>query len=67
MANFNTDVNIIPDRGVSTDQTVRAYKATYGDGYEQRVAAGINTLPEEWSLSWNNRTANDANKVIKFL
>ena len=67
MANFNTDVSIIPDRGISTDQTARIFRATYGDGYEQRVAAGINTLPEEWSLSWNNRTANDANKVIKFL
>ena len=67
MANFNTDVNIIPDRGVSTDQTARIFRATYGDGYEQRVAAGINTLPEEWSLTWNTRALNDANKVIKFL
>ena len=67
MANFNTDVNIIPDRGVGTDQAARTYKAAYGDGYEQRVAAGINNLPESWSLSWNNRTANDGNKVIKFL
>jgi len=66
MANFN-DLNVIPDRGISTDQTTRIFRATYGDGYEQRVAAGINTLPEEWSLSWNNRSANDANKVIKFL
>ena len=41
MANFNTDVNIIPDRGVGTDQAARTYKAAYGDGYEQRVAAGI--------------------------
>ena len=67
MANFNTDVNIIPDRGVATDQTARIFRAAYGDGYEQRVAAGINNLPESWSLSWNNRSLNDANKVIKFL
>ena len=67
MANFNTDVNIIPDRGVSTSQTARILKAAYGDGYEQRVAAGINNLPEEWSLTWNSRSVNDANKVIKFL
>jgi len=67
MANFNTDVNIIPDRGVATDQTARIFRAAYGDGYEQRVAAGINNLPEEWKLSWNNRSLNDANKVIKFL
>ncbi len=67
MANFNTDVNVIPDRGVSTSQTARVYKATYGDGYEQRVAAGINNLPEEWKLTWKGRTVNDANKIIKFL
>jgi phage-related protein len=67
MANFNTEVNIIPDRGVSTDQSARTFKATYGDGYEQRVSAGINNLPESWNLTWNNRTTNDANKVIKFL
>ena len=67
MANFNTDVNIIPDRGVSVSQTPRILKAVYGDGYEQRVAAGINNLPESWNLTWNNRTANDGNKIIKFL
>jgi|TARA_R110002167_G_scaffold87511_3_gene236453 phage-related protein len=67
MANFNTDVNIIPDRGASTGQSTRVHRASYGDGYEQRVAAGINTLPEEWSLSWNTRSKNDANKVIRFL
>ena len=67
MANFNTDVNITPDRGASTDQTARTYIASYGDGYEQRVAAVINNLPEEWSLSWNSRSTSDANKIIKFL
>jgi len=67
MANFNTDVNIIPDRGVSVSQTPRILKAVYGDGYEQRVAAGINNLPEEWSLTWNNATKANANKIIKFL
>jgi phage-related protein len=67
MANFNIDVNIIPDRGVSTDQSARTYIASYGDGYEQRAAAGINNLPESWSLSWNNRPTMEANKIIKFL
>ena len=67
MANFNTDVNIVPDRGVSLDQSARIFKANYGDGYEQRVGAGINTLPESWSLSWNTRSSADGNKIIKFL
>ena len=67
MANFNTEVNIIPDRGVSTEQAPRILSANYGDGYEQRIAAGINNLPESWSLSWNSRPNADANKIIKFL
>ena len=67
MANFNTEVNIIPDRGISTEQAPRILSAKYGDGYEQRIAAGINNLPESWSLSWNSRTNAQANKIIKFL
>ena len=67
MANFNTDVNITPDRGLSTEQKPRILSAAYGDGYEQRVAAGINNIPESWSLSWNNRTKADSNKIVKFL
>ena len=67
MANFNTEVNINPDRGLKTDQSPRVLKATYGDGYEQRVAAGINNLPEVWNLTWKNRTSAEANKIVKFL
>jgi len=66
MANFN-NLNVIPDRGLKTDQSPRVLMAKYGDGYEQRVAAGINNLPESWDLTWNNRSNADANKVIKFL
>jgi len=66
MANFNTEVNINPDRGLKADQQPRILKATYGDGYEQRVAAGINNLPESWSLTWKNRTSAEANKIVKF-
>jgi phage-related protein len=66
MANFNTEVNINPDRGLKADQKPRVLKATYGDGYEQRVAAGINNLPESWSLTWKNRTSAEANKIVRF-
>ncbi len=66
MADFN-NLNVIPDKGLKTDQSPRVHLANYGDGYEQRVAAGINNLPESWSLTWNSRSNADANKVIKFL
>ena len=67
MANFNTEVDVNPDRGLKSDQQPRILKATYGDGYEQRVAAGINNLPESWSLTWKNRSSAEANKIVKFL
>jgi len=67
MANFNTEVNINPDRGLKANQEPKVLKATYGDGYEQRVASGINNLPETWNLTWKNRTSAEANKIVKFL
>ena len=67
MANFNTEVNITPDRGLKADQAPRVLRATYGDGYEQRAADGINNLPEKWNLTWKNRTSAEANKIVKFL
>jgi len=66
MANFNTDVNITPDRGLKTTQKPRVLSIAYGDGYEQRIADGINNLPEEWTLSWKNRNIAETNKIIKF-
>ena len=66
MANFNTDVNITPDRGLKTTQKPRVLSIAYGDGYEQRIADGINNLPEEWTLSWKNRNIAETNKMIKF-
>jgi len=67
MANFNTEVNINPDRGLKAESNPRVLVAAYGDGYEQRVAAGINNTQEVWNLTWKNRTAAEANKIVKFL
>jgi phage-related protein len=67
MANFNTEVNINPDRGQKLDTQPDVYKSTYGDGYEQRVGKALNNIKETWSLSWKNRTTAESNKIIKFL
>jgi len=66
MANFNTDININPDRSLKVNQKPRVLTAKYGDGYEQRTGSGINTDEEEWDLKWTNRTFNEGNKIIKF-
>ena len=66
MANFNTEVNITPDRGLKINSKPRVLVAKYGDGYEQRTSAGINTEEESWDLKWTNRTLNEGNKIVKF-
>ena len=66
MADFNSDVNINPDKGMSAKQKPRTLVAKYGDGYEQRVSAGIHVEEEEWDLRWTNRSTADGNKIIKF-
>jgi len=67
MADFNTDVNITPDRNLKHTTKPRVLKAKYGDGYEQRAGDGINTLEESWDLVWSNRTLAESNKILKFL
>jgi len=39
----------------------------FGDGYQQRNTMGMNTRRKKWSLSFNNRTNADRDKILLFL
>lgn len=39
----------------------------FGDGYEQRQANGINTMPRNWSLSFALRDDGEAEAIETFL
>ncbi len=39
----------------------------FGDGYEQRYAKGLNTTPQNWSLTFNQRELAEANNIETFL
>ena len=41
--------------------------AQFGSGYSQRSTFGINQDKKVWTLSWQNRTATDANTIEDFL
>lgn len=47
---------------VMAEMTVepRVRRAVFGDGYEQRIADGINTMPERWDLSFSTSALVDA-------
>lgn len=57
----------IPDKSMTKTSTPRALVASFGDGYEQRIADGINTLNETYSLSFANRLKADIDDIVTFL
>lgn len=54
------------DKGVTEAPKVRIIKTQFGDGYEQRMADGINNSPRNWSLVFNNRTREDIDNLYRF-
>lgn len=56
-----------PDFGAQkkTQPNVRVVK--FGDGYEQRLAYGVNTQPKIWELKWSASSNADADAIETFL
>ena len=54
------------DKGASETPQPRVIKAQFGDGYEMRIKDGINNTPRSWSLTFNNRTNTDIDKLYTF-
>jgi phage-related protein len=46
---------VVPDKTMSRKSAPKVLLANFGDGYEQRVADGINTVKETYTLSFRNR------------
>ena len=55
-----------PDKNLSRTSAPRVLKATFGDGYEQRLADGINNIQEEYSIAFNNRTKEEIDDITAF-
>lgn len=54
---FNAQVQIKP----------RVRAVSFGDGYQQRQADGINNVPQVWSLQWQNRDNTETAAIKSFL
>lgn len=55
-----------PDWTAKKKNKPRVNKLQFGDGYEQRISDGINTNPEEWSLSFSTDPTT-VNSIDSFL
>ena len=61
-----TDSKILPDRTLSRQSTPLVKVANFGDGYQQRVADGLNPLGETFQVTFNNREKSIADDIIDF-
>ncbi len=57
----------VPDYGASKKSQPNVRNSQFGSGYSQRVSFGLNQDLKVWSLSWENRSENDANSIEDFL
>lgn len=56
-----------PEFGAPKQVRPRVSAIKFGDGYEQRVAQGLNTQLEVWNLTFANRDEEEANEIDDFL
>ncbi len=52
-----SDFNYQPVYGAQVNNAPRVKTVKFGDGYEQRVADGINTQPKMWNLTFTYDTS----------
>lgn len=58
---------IIPDKGMTRSSKPRVRSAKFGDGYEQRIADGINSIEETFNVSFKNRTKAELDAITGYL
>lgn len=56
-----------PSIGANVALRPNVRRVAFGDGYEQRVAFGINTQPEVWNLEFRGKTTSVAAAIDAFL
>jgi phage-related protein len=62
----NVTTQIIPDRSLLASNTSSVRTAKFGDGYEQRTVTGINSLSQEYSISFINRSKEVVDDISAF-
>jgi len=67
MAHFTDGTNdFTADKSLSRKTTPSIFIQKFGDGYEQRLARGINPFTEAYSASFTTRTRAEAINIINF-
>lgn len=57
---------IRPDKSLTRKSKPKVHLATFGDGYEQRLADGINSIAEVFNLSFATRTKEEIDDIVGY-
>lgn len=57
---------IAPDTKSKRQRGARVLVADFGDGYAQTAPDGVNTVTEQWDLSFENYSSADVSTLITF-
>ena len=57
---------VMPDKGFSKSDQPRVLSTAFGDGYEQRLADGINVLDQSFTLQFKTRAKAEIDDLITF-
>jgi phage-related protein len=57
---------VVPDKGLSRSNEPIVIKSQFGDGYQLRVANGINNLKQSISVSFATRPKADIDDIVEF-
>jgi phage-related protein len=57
---------VVPDRGQKRNNKPRVFVANFGDGYEQRIANGINSLEQTIDVAFTTRPKADIDDIVAF-
>ena len=55
-----------PDKGFGRSNTPKTHTMSFGDGYEQRLADGINNLQQELNVSFSTRPKAEIDDLVAF-
>ena len=61
------NTTIRPDKSFTNVFKPRVHLATFGDGYEQRLEDGINSVQQEFTVQFNKREKEEINDITAFL
>ena len=60
-------ITVSPDKGLTRTSSPKVLVAKFGDGYEQRLPNGINSIDETFNATFNNRTKEEIDAITGYL